>query len=104
MLRRSVAAFNVPVTVYRVLRYDYVPDVLEKRPPHRQAHLSYITGYKEKGMVKMGGAFDPAAEGAMIVMKGTREEVEEFARNDPYVREGLVTKWSVRDWNVVVEE
>jgi uncharacterized protein YciI len=27
---------------------------------------------------------------------------EAFARDDPYVRNGLVTNWRVRIWNVVV--
>jgi uncharacterized protein YciI len=28
--------------------------------------------------------------------------VERFAEQDPYVRHGLVTRWTVRAWNVVV--
>ena len=28
--------------------------------------------------------------------------VEEFARNDPYVANGLVTRWEVRHWAVVI--
>ena len=27
---------------------------------------------------------------------------EEFAKNDPYVKNGLITEWSVRPWTVVV--
>jgi len=29
---------------------------------------------------------------------------EEFARNDPYVINGLVTKWTVRQWNEVLAD
>jgi uncharacterized protein YciI len=28
--------------------------------------------------------------------------VERFARDDPYVRNGIVTKWRVREWTTVV--
>jgi uncharacterized protein YciI len=28
--------------------------------------------------------------------------VEEFVRNDPYVIHGLVTRWEVRAWAVVI--
>jgi hypothetical protein len=27
---------------------------------------------------------------------------EEFARNDPYVKAGLIKDWSVRPWTVVI--
>ena len=30
------------------------------------------------------------------------KEVEEFARKDPYVTGGLVTRWEVRSWAVVI--
>jgi uncharacterized protein YciI len=32
------------------------------------------------------------------------EVVEAFARADPYVTEGLVTRWEVRKWNTVAGE
>lgn len=31
-----------------------------------------------------------------------RSAVERFAREDPYVTEGLVTRWEVREWVVVI--
>jgi uncharacterized protein YciI len=27
---------------------------------------------------------------------------EEFAKNDPYVKNGLITRWWVREWTVVL--
>jgi uncharacterized protein YciI len=30
------------------------------------------------------------------------QAAEDFARNDPYVINGLVTRWQVRRWNTVV--
>lgn len=39
----------------------------------------------------------------MIVFSADTPKVaEEFARADPYVLEGLVTKWWVREWTTVV--
>lgn len=32
----------------------------------------------------------------------SKEEVEKFATQDPYVLNGLVTEWTVREWTVVV--
>jgi hypothetical protein len=31
-----------------------------------------------------------------------RSVVEDFARRDPYVIKGLVTRWEVRSWAVVI--
>ncbi len=51
----------------------------------------------------MAGAVGEPVEGALIVFTADdRSVVEEFVAQDPYVREGLVTGWQVRPWNVVV--
>jgi uncharacterized protein len=45
---------------------------------------------------------DPV-EGALLLFRGEGPEVAEaFARADPYVRNGLVTRWQVRPWHTVV--
>ena len=38
-----------------------------------------------------------------MIFRGESPRVaEDFAENDPYVTNGLVTSWRVRPWNVVV--
>ena len=32
----------------------------------------------------------------------TRSAVDDFAQMDPYVTNGLVSRWEVRSWNVVI--
>ena len=39
---------------------------------------------------------------ALLVWTAPREVVERFAAADPYVTNGLVVGWSVREWNVVI--
>jgi uncharacterized protein YciI len=42
---------------------------------------------------------------AILFFKGATAEVaEQFALNDPYIRNGLVKRWYVRPWNTVVGE
>jgi len=42
-------------------------------------------------------------DGAVLLFKGESSAVaENFARNDPYVTQGLVRKWHVREWTTVV--
>ena len=89
--------------MHYVLFYDYVPDYLERRGALRDAHLEKIKGAIERGELFLGGAFAEPADGAMIVFNAdTADVAEAFARSDPYVREGLVTKWWVREWTTVV--
>eukprot|EP00754_Rhynchopus_humris_P048632 Rhum_TRINITY_DN7917_c0_g3::Rhum_TRINITY_DN7917_c0_g3_i1::g.25194::m.25194/K09780/K09780; uncharacterized protein len=88
---------------YQMLTYEYVPDVMEKRAPHREAHLAHIKQASESGHLHIGGPFDPATDGAVLVFTGDKEKTEEWARADPYVKGGVVTKWDVKAWKVVVE-
>jgi heme-degrading monooxygenase HmoA len=51
----------------------------------------------------LAGAFDDPVDRALLVFRvDDKSKVEEFARNDPYVVNGLVKKWEVRCWKVVV--
>jgi uncharacterized protein YciI len=34
----------------------------------------------------------------------TRESAEEFVRADPFVLEGVVTSWTLREWDDVADE
>lgn len=69
----------------------------------REEHLGMAREAHRVGKLIMGGAFADPADRALLVFRVLdRSEVEEFARNDPYVRNGLVTRWEVRQWTVVV--
>jgi len=51
----------------------------------------------------MAGALAEPADGAVLVFKSDDARVaERFAVNDPYVKNGLITEWSVRPWTVVI--
>lgn len=51
----------------------------------------------------MGGALSEPADAAILVFKAdSPAPAEEFAKNDPYVKNGVVVEWSVRPWNVVI--
>jgi uncharacterized protein len=84
-----------------ILFYDYVDDILDRRTPHRDAHIAQIQAGKEDGRIVMAGPLgaDPP-HGAAIVFKD-ESAAEEFAKSDPYVANGLVTDWRVDLWAVV---
>jgi uncharacterized protein YciI len=81
----------------KLLYYDYVEDIVERRAPHRPAHLELVGTWVEDGRVVAGGATGDPPSGALIVFRGSGDP-EEFVERDPYVREGLVTGWRVEPW------
>jgi len=89
--------------VYYALFYETVDNYLERRAPHREEHLAYATAAHARGELVLGGAFDEPADGALLIFAGDTPAVaEEFARNDPYVRNGCIAEWKVRPWVVVI--
>lgn len=89
--------------VHQVLFYDYVADVLERRAPHREAHLAAARVYKEDGRIVMAGALGNPPNGAMFVFAvDDPAEIDAFVAADPYVCNGLVTGHRVVPWTVVI--
>ena len=57
----------------------------------------------QRGELQLAGAFaDPVDGAALFFSAASRAVVEQFAKDDPYVTGGLVTKWVVREWTTVV--
>ncbi len=89
--------------MYYILFYKTVDDYIEKRAPYRQEHLQLAQKNRDDGSLVMAGALAEPADGAVLVFKGDSPAVaENFAKNDPYVKNGLISKWEVRPWTVVV--
>jgi uncharacterized protein YciI len=61
-------------------------------------HKALIDVFAAKNEVLAIGNFADAGGGAMGVFR-TREAAEAFVRQDPFVLEGLVGKYTIRDWN-----
>jgi uncharacterized protein len=89
--------------MYYILLYETVDDYLEKRAPFRAAHLALAQAAHERGEMVMAGALADPADSAVLVFRGeSPKPAEDFARQDPYVQNGLIRKWSVRPWTVVI--
>ncbi len=86
-----------------LLIYDYRDDYMDARTALRPAHLKLAYAALDAGEMVLAGAFPDAPYGGVLVFQGEGPEVaEKFARADPYVRNGLVTRWQVREWTTVV--
>ena len=89
--------------MYRLLIYDLVDDYLERRGPLRESHLKLAREAVARGELVLAGALaDPADEAILVFKTEDPTVVERFAKADPYVHNGLVKKWTVRKWTVVV--
>lgn len=88
-----------------LLFYEVSDDYLERRPDFREEHLRLAWSTVDQGSLVLGGALADPADEAVLLFRGEDPSVaEEFARADPYVREGLVSRWRVREWSTVVGE
>lgn len=86
-----------------LLFYDLVDDYLERRPDFRGEHLRLAWEAHERGELALAGALAEPTDGVVLFFRGPGPEAaERFARNDPYVINGLVTDWRVREWTTVV--
>jgi hypothetical protein len=87
-----------------LLTYDLVDDYLERRAALRSEHLGLAEDAHERGELVLAGALaDPADRAVLVFQADDASVAEDFARNDPYVKAGLVTRWEVRSWTVVIE-
>ena len=89
--------------MHYLLFYDVVPDYVERRAPLRSAHLALGREALARGELVLGGALANPADAAILLFRGDSPAVaERFAEADPYVKEGLVRRWWVREWTTVI--
>ena len=102
----STTSSALQATQY-LLRYDYIPDVLEKRDPYREGHLGLAKQFIADGTCLSGG---PTGEVGMEIPSGAlfiftdAESAKAYAASDPYVLNGIVTGHTIEEWNVVLQK
>jgi uncharacterized protein len=89
--------------MHYLLFYELTSDYLERRIALRREHLELAREAHERGELILGGALSNPVDRAVLLFRGDSPEVaESFALADPYVRDGLVKRWQVREWTTVV--
>ena len=85
-----------------LLFYDVADDYLDRRTQFRSAHLEKAWAVSADGTLVLAGALADPVDGAVLLFAAPdKAVVEGFARADPYVLNGLVTRWRVREWSTV---
>lgn len=88
---------------YFAMIYDLVDDYMARRGTFREEHLKLAADAHARGELLLGGALaDPPDQALMIFRANDANVAESFARSDPYVTNGLVKRWEVRPWTVVI--
>lgn len=86
-----------------LLHYSYVEDILERRTPHRDAHLALLSQWAAEGRLVAAGAVGSPPHGALIIFHvDDAAEVERYIAADPYVAAGLVREYRIEPWTVAV--
>jgi len=80
--------------------YTSFEEVMSKASDLIAAHKARSAELHNQGTILMAGAFmdnggDPLSTMAVCA---TREAAEEFVRGDPFVLNGMVNKWYIREW------
>ena len=89
--------------MHYLLFYDVVDEYAERRVEFRAAHLALAREAVARGELLLGGALAHPVDAAVLLFRGDSPEVAgRFAAADPYVKNGLVKAWRVREWTTVV--
>jgi uncharacterized protein len=89
--------------MHYLLIYEFVPDYLARRGEFRAAHLELAWRAADRGELLLGGAVGEPLEGGILLFRGDSPAAAEgFAKADPYVQNGLITRWRVVPWKTVV--
>jgi uncharacterized protein len=80
--------------------YEMAPGAMSRLKEHYPAHRARLDEFRARGVVLGAGPLGNPPEGAMGIFT-TREAAEEFVRGDPFVTNGLVSKWRLVEWNAV---
>jgi uncharacterized protein YciI len=89
--------------MHYMLMYDLASDYIERRAPLRARHLALAWEAAERGDLVLGGVLEEPLDTGLLLFQGdSPAAAEAFARADPYVTSGIVTRWRVRPWTTVV--
>jgi len=72
------------------------------RPRVRPAHLENLRPLVEQGRVILGGPFTDGSGSLMVIEMESEAAAREFARNDPYTKEGVFERVEVKPFRKVV--
>jgi uncharacterized protein YciI len=85
-----------------VVTYELADGAFELAMQHYPAHRARLDEFHQRGVLLLVGTFADEPVGAMAVFT-TREAVDEFMADDPFLKYGVVGRHRVREWDEVLQ-
>ncbi|HKS99247.1 MAG TPA: YciI family protein [Rugosimonospora sp.] len=93
-------ADNLPTFV---VLYHYVPDMAERRTPHREAHIAWLREHAAAGRLLLAGALqEPVDTGLLVFRMPDALSLRRLLLDDPYAAADLILGVTVRPVGLVV--
>ena len=84
---------------YFILTYKFKNGISSKRKLIREKHLLFCKQFEENNSLLMGG---PLSSSDDLFIFNNKKLAEKFKHKDPYILNKLVSKASIKPWNVTV--
>ncbi|MDB6061433.1 MAG: hypothetical protein JWM78_1536 [Verrucomicrobiaceae bacterium] len=81
-----------------VMIYEIAVDGMARAQANYFVHRARLNEFYARGLLLMKGPHANATEGAVGVFT-SREAAEEFVEGDPFVVNGVVAQWRLREWS-----
>lgn len=96
----SIAQQRVYYVVFAETLYTSLDDARVNAPDIIAAHIARSKELHGRGTLLMAGAFldNPQEPLSTMGVLSTREAAEEYIKGDPFVLNGKVRTWSIREW------
>ncbi|MFN8505977.1 MAG: YciI family protein [Dehalococcoidia bacterium] len=78
-----------------LLFYEGNPAAAGRIPEAYPRHAARIPEFQARGLIMIGPYADRS--GALAIFTGA-ESARAFAEGDPFVTEGIVASWSIKEW------
>ncbi len=87
-------------------RFKSMEEVRAKAPEAIAEHISRSNELRRRGKLLMAGAFRNDTEEPVTTMGVfySREDAEEYAKGDPFVLNGMVSQWHIKEWANILKE
>jgi uncharacterized protein YciI len=87
--------------MHYLLYYEKAADYQKTQKVHQEKHVDHVIRAMQRGDVLMAGSLDDPTDGSALLVFKTKENAAQFAKDDPYVEHGIVSKWFIRGWQTL---
>jgi uncharacterized protein YciI len=86
--------------VFFITKYASLQEAKQKASEEMTAHLVRSKQFHEQGKLLLSGAFldNPEEPVSTMAVLTSYEAADEYAKGDPFLLQGMVSKWYIRKW------